>query len=85
MLYSTFKRACGRAKIEDCTWHDLRHESVSRWAERGDLSIHELAAISGHKTLQMLKRYTRPHAEKVAEKMREVPLEIIRDTEQNQS
>jgi integrase len=69
-LYSAFKSACRRAGIEDYTWHDLRHESVSRWAERGDMSIHELAAISGHKTLQMLKRYTHLHAEKLAEKMR---------------
>jgi len=84
-LYSAFKRACGRAGIENYTWHDLRHESVSRWAERGDMSIHELAAISGHKTLQMLKRYTHLHAEKLAEKMSKIPLERIRDTEQNQS
>jgi len=74
-LYSAFKSACRRAGIEDYTWHDLRHESVSRWAERGDMSIHELAAISGHKTLQMLKRYTHLHAEKLAEKMSKVPLE----------
>lgn len=69
-LYSAFKRACDRAKIKNFTWHDLRHESVSRWAERGDMSIHELAVISGHKTLQMLKRYTHLHAEKLAEKMK---------------
>lgn len=68
-LHSVFKTACRRAKIEDFTWHDLRHESISRYAERGDFSILELASISGHKTLQMLKRYTHLQAEKLAAKM----------------
>lgn len=68
-LHSVFKTACKRAKIEDFTWHDLRHESISRYAERGDLSILELASISGHKTLQMLKKYTHLQAEKLAVKM----------------
>jgi len=69
-LYHAFKAACRRSGIEDYTWHDLRHESISRWAENGDMSIHELKIISGHKTTQMLNRYTHLHAEKVAEKMR---------------
>lgn len=50
-------------------FHDLRHEALSRLAERGDLSVIELASISGHKTLQMLKRYTHLQAEKLAEKL----------------
>lgn len=59
----------GRAEIEDYTWHDLRHEALSRLAERGDLSVLEMAAVSGHKTLQMLKRYTHLQAEKLAQKL----------------
>jgi integrase len=50
-------------------FHDLRHEALSRLAERGDLSVLELASVSGHKTLQMLKRYTHLQAEKLAEKL----------------
>lgn len=38
-------------------FHDLRHEATSRFIERG-LSISEVSQITGHKTLQMLKRYT---------------------------
>lgn len=34
-----------------------------------DFSVLELAAVSGHKTLQMLKRYTHLQAAKLAEKM----------------
>lgn len=68
-LYKAFERACERARIEDYTWHDLRHEALSRLAERGDFTVIELAAVSGHKTLQMLKRYTHLQATKLAEKM----------------
>ncbi|MDR3614730.1 MAG: site-specific integrase, partial [Candidatus Obscuribacterales bacterium] len=57
-LLSVFRYACQRAKIQDFTWHDLRHEAMSRLSEKNDFSILELASISGHKTLQMLKKYT---------------------------
>lgn len=45
--------------LTDLHFHDLRHEAISRLAERDDihLSTLELASITGHKTLQMLKRY----------------------------
>lgn len=68
-LYHAFMYACQRAKIEDFTFHDLRHEALSRLAERGDFSVLEMAAVSGHKTLQMLKRYTHLQAEKLAMKL----------------
>ncbi len=67
--YGAFTRACRRAGIDDFRWHDLRHEALSRLAERGDLSVLELAAVSGHKTLQMLQRYTHLQAEKIAQKL----------------
>jgi len=68
-LYHAFLYACRRAKISGFTFHDLRHEALSRLAERGDFSVLEMAAISGHKTLQMLKRYTHLQAEKLAKKL----------------
>lgn len=68
-LYGSFGRAVERAGIKDYTWHDLRHESLSRLAERGDLSVLELSAVSGHKTLQMLKRYTHLQTESLARKL----------------
>ncbi len=68
-LLSVFRYACQRAKIQDFTWHDLRHEAMSRLSEKNDFSILELASISGHKTLQMLKKYTHLQAEKLAVKM----------------
>jgi integrase len=68
-LYHAFMAACARAGVTDYTWHDLRHEALSRLAERGDFTVLELAAVSGHKTLQMLKKYTHMQASKLAEKM----------------
>ena len=43
--------------FKDLRFHDLRHEAISRLFEKG-LNQFQVAAISGHKTLQMLKRYT---------------------------
>lgn len=68
-LFHVFKAAVKRAGVSDFTFHDLRHEGLSRLAERGDFSVLEMAAISGHKTLQMLKRYTHLQAEKLAKKL----------------
>lgn len=39
------------------TWHDLRHEATSRLFERGLHPI-EVASVTGHRSMQMLKRYT---------------------------
>jgi integrase len=41
----------------DLRIHDLRHEGTSRLFERG-LNVLEVASITGHKQIQMLKRYT---------------------------
>jgi integrase len=43
----------------DLRFHDLRHEALSRLSDKG-LNVIELAHISGHKTLAMLRRYTHP-------------------------
>ena len=63
-----FVRACQRAKVEGLTFHDLRHEATSRLFEKG-FNPMEVAAITGHKTLQMLKRYTHLKAEDLAKRM----------------
>jgi len=68
-LLHAFMYARKRAGVVDFTFHDLRHEALSRLAERGDFSVLELAAVSGHKTLQMLKRYTHLQTENLARKL----------------
>ena len=57
------------AYLVDLTFHDLRHEATSRFFEKG-LNPMQVAAITGHKTLQMLKRYTHLKAEDLAEMLK---------------
>lgn len=63
-----FHDACVAAEIVDMRFHDLRHEATSRLFEIG-LGIEEVAAVTGHKTWAMLRRYTHPRAERIAEKL----------------
>ena len=63
-----FLDSCRKAGISDLRFHDLRHEATSRLFEKG-LSIPQVAAITGHKTLQMLHRYTHLRAEDLAQKL----------------
>lgn len=55
--------------LVDMTFHDLRHEATSRFFEQG-LNPMQVAAITGHKTLQMLQRYTHLKAEDLAKVVR---------------
>lgn len=54
--------------LDDLRFHDLRHEATSRLVEKG-LEILEVATITGHKDLRMLKRYTHLKAENLARKL----------------
>ena len=56
-ISQAFKRVCKAAGIEGLTFHDLRHEAASRLGEKA-FSPLEVAAITGHKTMQMVKRYS---------------------------
>ena len=50
-------RMIKKAGIVDLHFHDLRHEAISRFFEKG-LSIPEVSLISGHKDVRQLMRYT---------------------------
>lgn len=63
-----FREACKAKGIVGLRFHDLRHEATSRFFEKG-LNMMEVAAITGHKTLQMLKRYTHLRAKDLAAKL----------------
>lgn len=64
----SFIKVCAKAGIRDLRLHDLRHEATSRFFEKG-LSVMEVASITGHKTLQMLNRYTHLKADDLAKKL----------------
>ena len=65
-----FREICKAAGIRGLTFHDLRHEATSRLFEKHGFSALEAAAVTGHKTMQMLKRYTHLRAEDLAKRMR---------------
>ncbi|PLZ00207.1 site-specific integrase [Burkholderia sp. WAC0059] len=47
----------GEDGFPNLRWHDLRHEAASRLFEKG-LHPLEVASVTGHRSMQMLKRYT---------------------------
>lgn len=55
--------------LSDLRFHDLRHEATSRLFESGLFDMMEVASITGHKTVSMLKRYTHLQANRLAAKM----------------
>lgn len=63
-----FKRMVERAGLENFRFHDLRHEATSRFFEKG-LSQIEVAAITGHKDIRMLQRYTHLQVKDLATKL----------------
>lgn len=75
-LKQVFERAVVRAEIHDFRFHDLRHEATSRLATRLD-NVLELSAVTGHKTLGMLKRYYHPRASDLAKKLGSPALESV--------
>ena len=67
-MSQAFERVCISAGITGLTFHDLRHEATSRLFEKG-LNPMEVAAVTGHKTLQTLKRYTHLRAEDLVHRL----------------
>ena len=67
-LKSSLRRACSKACISDIRFHDLRHEATSRFFEKG-LNVMDVSAITGHKDLRILQRYTHLWVEDPARKL----------------
>ncbi len=55
--------------LDDLVFHDLRHEATSRLFEKRKLDSMEIAMITGHKSLAMLKRYTHLRASELAKQL----------------
>jgi integrase len=54
-----FRVWCNDAGLpQECVFHGLRKAALTRLADAG-CSVHEIAAISGHKTLKEIERYTK--------------------------
>ena len=67
-------RLCQIAAIEDLRFHDLRHEAVSRLFEM-NLTVPEVAFISGHKTPAQLFRYAQVCTVRIQARMDSKPLQ----------
>jgi integrase len=67
---SSWQRVVLKSGIENFRFHDLRHEATSRLFEM-NLNVMEVSTITGHKTLQMLKRYTHLSIDKITKKINE--------------
>lgn len=67
-LKQAYQRAVKRAGIDDFTFHDMRHDALTRLANMG-FNVLELRAISGHTTANMLQRYVSINANDLAGKL----------------
>jgi integrase len=67
-LEAAFKRGVRRAGLDGVRFHDLRRTAITRMAEKLP-NVIELAAVSGHKSLTVLKQYYRPDATELARKL----------------
>jgi integrase len=56
-----FRKWCDAAGLpRRCVFHGLRKAALTRLADAG-CTAHEIAAISGHRTLKEVEHYTRAH------------------------
>jgi integrase len=54
-----FRRWCDEAGLPpECSFHGLRKAALTRLADAGK-TVHQIAAVSGHKSLKEIERYTR--------------------------
>jgi integrase len=72
-LDAAWTRAKRRAGITNLHFHDLRHEGTSRYALSVGKNLLKLQRITGHKTLQMLTRYTHLNVEDILQDMDAMP------------
>jgi integrase len=67
-LRASFGKAKLKAHISNFHFHDLRHHAATDFVEKG-LDLISVSAITGHKSLQMLKRYTHPSTKSILDKL----------------
>ncbi len=63
-----FKRAQNRAKIDNLRLHDMRHAAATSLSKKLS-NVLELSAVTGHKSLAMLKIYYQPDPTDLADKL----------------
>lgn len=66
-LDALFRKAKARCLIEGLTFHDTRHEAITRLARK--LNVLELARMVGHRDLKMLQIYYNESAASIAKRL----------------
>lgn len=64
-----FRAVVKEDQFSGLRWHDLRHEGISRLFENTDLRDHEIMAITGHLSADMLKRYSHLRSHRLAARL----------------
>ena len=64
---SSFRAAMKAAKVEGLTFHDTRHEGITRLAKR--LDVLDLSRVTGHKNLNELLTYYEASGKELAERL----------------
>ncbi len=64
----SWERLKRKANVNNLRFHDLRHEALSRFTEKG-INPLEILEISGHKQLGQLRAYTHLSASKLSNKL----------------
>lgn len=67
ILDALFRKAKKNAGIEGLTFHDTRHEAITRLAQK--LDVLDLARMVGHTNINQLKVYYNPTAEEIASRL----------------
>jgi len=67
-LSTTFRKYRLQTRIEDLTFHDTRHEAITRLADK--FTVLELAAITGHRNINQLLTYYNKTASELSSKLR---------------
>lgn len=73
-IRSAWEKAIEKADIKEFKFHDLRHTAASHLT-MGGATTREIAELLGHKTLQMVKRYSHlssGHMKTLADKLDEI-------------
>jgi len=66
-LDALFRKARSKTLISDLTFHDTRHEAITRLAAK--LNVLDLARMVGHRDLKMLQVYYNASAEDIASRL----------------
>ena len=68
VLGTFFRRVRGVLGFTDLHFHDMRHEAITRMAEKFDNAL-QLSQVSGHRDMKHLARYYNPSASELVARL----------------